>query len=76
MSPDSDTEPVVRVVKGDPTPEELAALTAVIAAKLAARPAGTSGPSDQVSDWSSYWRAVRAPARHGPGRWRASALPR
>ena len=70
-------EPLVRVVKGDPTPEELAALTAVIAAKLAAHPAGASGPSsDQVSDWSSYWRAVRAPARHGPGRWRASALPR
>ena len=72
-------EPLVRVVKGDPTPEELAALTAVIAAKLAAHPAdgsGSSSASDQVSDWSSYWRAVRAPARHGPGRWRASALPR
>jgi acyl-CoA carboxylase epsilon subunit len=75
MTRDNDTEPLVRVVKGDPTPEELAALTAVIAAKLAARPAGSPDPSERVSDWSSYWRAVHAPAQHGPGRWRASAFP-
>lgn len=62
------------VVKGDPTPEELAALTVVIGARLAA-PRDEPGP-DRVSDWSSYWRAVRAPAQHGPNRWRASALPR
>jgi hypothetical protein len=75
VNPDSGTEPLVRVVKGDSTPEELAAVTAVIAAKLAAR-AEQPASADRVSDWSSYWRAVRAPAQHGPGRWRASALPR
>jgi acyl-CoA carboxylase epsilon subunit len=63
-----------RVVKGDPTAEELAALTAVLAAKLATGPS-ESAP-ERVSDWSSYWRAVRAPVQHGPNRWRASALPR
>ena len=62
-----------RVVKGDPTPEELAALTVVITARLSAPK--YSGP-ERVSDWSSYWRAVRAPVQPGPNRWRASALPR
>ena len=69
-------DPLVRVVKGDPTPEELAALTVVVAARLAARPAEAESVPDQVRDWSSYWRAVHAPDRPGPNRWRASALPR
>jgi acyl-CoA carboxylase epsilon subunit len=66
-------EPVVRVVKGDPTPEELAALVAVVTARKAAAP---EAEEERASDWASYWRNVRRPLEHGPGRWRASGFPR
>jgi hypothetical protein len=63
----------IQVVKGEPTPEELAAL--VIALRLRATARQPDEP-ETVSDWASYWRNVRRPLRHGPGRWRASAHPR
>ena len=66
--------PLIQVVKGNPTPEELAALVAVISARAAAAPAPTR-IQDHASDWASYWRNVRRPLQHGPGRWRASAHP-
>ena len=68
------TEPVLRVVKGDPTPEELAALIAVVSARAATRPASETEP-DRASDWATYWRTARRPLHPGPGRWRASAHP-
>jgi len=71
---DQEQEAVVRVVKGDPTPEELAALIAVMTARVAA--AETEPATERASDWASYWRNVRRPLQHGPGRWRASAFPR
>jgi hypothetical protein len=67
-------EPLVRVVKGDPTPEELAALTAVVSAKLASAQAREPG-TERVSDWASYWRNVRHPLQHGPGGWVRSGRP-
>ena len=75
---DSVVEPVLRVVKGDPTDEELAALVAVVSARAAAQAAaGAAVAAEQrASDWASYWRNVRQPLQHGPGRWRASAHPR
>jgi hypothetical protein len=69
------TEPVLRVVKGDPTPEELAALIAVVSARAAATPASQPDQSSHAGNWSSYWRNVRRPLHPGPGRWRASAHP-
>ena len=67
------TEAVVRVVKGDPSAEELAALVAVIAARSAvpAPPADT----DRAGNWATYWRNARTPFHPGPGQWRASAHP-
>jgi hypothetical protein len=64
---------VLRVVRGDPTPGELAALVTVLAARarpveMPTRPAG--------SEWSARSRLIRAPVVPGPGAWRASALPR
>jgi Acyl-CoA carboxylase epsilon subunit len=74
-----ESKPVVlRVVKGEPTPEELAALVAVVSTRAAAdatAAAGTAEP-ERASDWASYWRNVRRPLPHGPGEWRASGLPR
>jgi hypothetical protein len=63
------TEPVLRVVKGDPTAEELAAVVAVLSAGRSSQPpVEPSAPSG----WSAYWRSVRAPLVAGPGAWRSS----
>jgi Acyl-CoA carboxylase epsilon subunit len=66
-------EPLLNVVKGDPTPEELAAVVAAVAAKLSAR---TAAPKPKASGWAAYWRTVRQPIQPGPGAWRRSGLPR
>jgi hypothetical protein len=62
----------LRVVKGEPTPEELAALVAVVSAKAAA---ASERESSRPSNWAAYWRSVRRPLAAGPGAWRASGLP-
>ena len=71
----ADKSPVLRVVRGEPTPEELAALVAVLAARFAANP----GPGDTAAPPASAWRDrrryVRRPLTPGPAAWRASAWP-
>jgi hypothetical protein len=70
---------LLQVVKGEPTPEELAALVAVVSARAAAGATASAAAANEpkrASDWASYWRNVRKPLQHGPGRWRASSLPR
>lgn len=64
--------PLLRVVKGDATPEEIAALVAVVASLGAAAPAAAR----RTPAWQAHHRKVRAPLAHGPGGWRSSALPR
>ena len=64
------TGPLLRVIKGDPTDEELAALVAVVTAVGAASAAGEEKPR---SEWSGHHRQVRAPLAPT---WRASSLPR
>lgn len=77
--PDESTEPVLRVVKGEPTAEELAAVLSAVSARLAG--AGTTGGRASGTDatgehgWAAYWRRLRHPVRPGPGAWRASGLP-
>ena len=73
MSKDPERQrPLLRVVRGEPTAEELAALVAVLAAK-----AGASAPEPprQLSAWTDRSLLVRRPVAHGPGAWRASAFP-
>ena len=67
------SEEVLRVVKGDPTVEELAALLTVVAARSAAP--GPAPDPERASSWATYWRNARAPFHPGPGQWRASAHP-
>ena len=63
----------IRLVRGQASPEEVAALVAV----LAATAGGGEDPAPRHrSVWASRDRLVRAPLAHGPGAWRASALPR
>ncbi|MEO6512720.1 MAG: acyl-CoA carboxylase subunit epsilon [Nocardioides sp.] len=68
----SDDQPILRIAKGDATPEEIAALVAVIASMGGAAPAATK----PRSSWADPARALRPVLRHGPGGWRASGLPR
>ena len=64
-------QPVLRVVRGDATPEEIAALVAVIGSLGApAEPEPKPAPA-----WSSHHRKVRRTLPHGPGGWRNSGLP-
>ncbi|MEN3360102.1 MAG: hypothetical protein V7637_4084 [Mycobacteriales bacterium] len=61
----------LRIVRGEPTEVELAALVAVVAARAAAAPAG--GP--RRSSWADPARRLRITGRPGPDAWRRSALP-
>ncbi len=72
----SGTTPVLIVVRGDASAEEIAALTAVLAAKsgAAARPSAAAR-SRRITGWGSRPAMLRRPLRHGPGVWRASARP-
>jgi hypothetical protein len=64
------TEPLLRVVRGEPTAEELAALTVVVAAlSQQRRPRRRPTP---VGAWASRADAVRPNLQPGPGGWRAA----
>jgi hypothetical protein len=63
--------PLLRIVKGDPTPDEVAALVAVVSA-LAGAP-GEQKPKRRA-EWSARHRLVRRTLHHGPGAWRSSGL--
>ncbi|MFL6064806.1 MAG: acyl-CoA carboxylase subunit epsilon [Friedmanniella sp.] len=60
--------PALRVVRGRPTEEEVAALLVVLTARAPAQPP----PAPEVSAWASYARAIGAPPLPGPGAWQAS----
>jgi hypothetical protein len=62
-------KPFLRVVRGDATPEEIAVIIAVIAARSAGAPAA---PAPRRSTWADRSRLVRRPVQLG---WRASGLP-
>ena len=74
-SPAEPQTPLLRVVKGDPTPEEVAALVGVVSA-MAAGAATAGAKAAPRPEWSAHHRKVRGIHRHGPGAWRAHALPR
>ncbi len=68
--PDPDDQPVLSVVKGQPTDEELAALIVVFSSTRTS--SGSVGKA-RSSGWSSYWRTVRQPFQPGPDAWRLSS---
>ena len=71
VEPVETNPPALRVVKGQPSAEELAALVAVVASLgEPARPAPRRTP-----EWNAARRLQRVVHRPGPGAWRASSLP-
>ena len=64
-----DEEPLVRVVRGTPTPEEVAALVGVLVSRSMTADATVSPPS--VGAWERSARPYI-----GPASWRESGLPR
>jgi Acyl-CoA carboxylase epsilon subunit len=65
--------PVLRVVRGDATPEEIAAVVAVLLSRSAADRGAPSRPAP--SAWADRSRLLRRPLFPGPDAWRRSALP-
>ncbi|GAO06023.1 acyl-CoA carboxylase subunit epsilon [Streptomyces lydicamycinicus] len=69
---------MIKVVRGNPTPEELAAALAVVQARAAAAAAVAPGKPDHGSEWSDPASTVPARARMphpGPRAWRTSYWP-
>ncbi|MGV9938039.1 acyl-CoA carboxylase epsilon subunit [Streptomyces sp. NPDC003401] len=61
---------MIKVVRGNPTPEELAAALAVVRARAAAAVAEPSGAQDAQDSWSDPSRiAARRLPRPGPAAW-------
>ena len=70
----TESGPVLRIIRGDATPEEIAAVVAALlsrAAASAAPPPARSAPSA----WSDRSRLLRRPVHPAPDAWRRSALP-
>jgi hypothetical protein len=68
---DQEQKPLLRVVNPDATPEEVAAVVAVLSALGGAAPE----PPRRRSLWAAPERQVRRTLPHGRGAWRASGLP-
>jgi hypothetical protein len=62
------------LVKGEASPEEVAALTAVLQVVAAAQ-APVEEP-EVTPEWAAHHRKVRGSYPSGPGGWRSSGLPR
>ena len=63
--------PTIRVISGNPTSSEVAAVTAVLAsleAERAAEAAAQEAPV-AVSAWQQSRRGLRTPITVGPGQW-------
>ncbi|WP_347343500.1 acyl-CoA carboxylase subunit epsilon [Jatrophihabitans telluris] len=64
--------PVLRIVRGNPSPEDVAAVTVVLSLLSASGSAPATTPSRSGGWADPRWR-VRAPLTASPGAWQASA---
>lgn len=66
-------EPLVEIVSGNPTEEELAAIAAVTVAVRRARPEPHAPQTGTLAGgWRSYWHTVRNPLLPGREAWRST----
>ncbi|ANW21864.1 acyl-CoA carboxylase epsilon subunit [Streptomyces clavuligerus] len=67
---------MIRVVRGNPTPEELAAALAVVRARAAATAEAGDGPAGPPEQWSDPARIARSHRpRPGPRAWARTYWP-
>ncbi|PZG93367.1 hypothetical protein C1I97_28845 [Streptomyces sp. NTH33] len=67
---------MIKIVRGNPTPEELAAALAVVRARAAAAARTATGSAPRRANaWASRERLLRTPHTYGPAGWLAPALP-
>jgi hypothetical protein len=71
MSTHEPQHPQLRVVKGEPTAEELAAIAAIVTAAASAASADAPAPPLR-GRWNDPARMHRRPLLSGPGGWRAA----
>ncbi|MGV9311540.1 acyl-CoA carboxylase subunit epsilon [Streptomyces sp. NPDC003691] len=65
---------MIRIVRGNPTPEELAAALAVVRARASG--GAEQAPAPPASEWSSPARVARTPRPvPGPGAWARTYWP-
>ena len=64
-------EPVLRVVSGEATAEEVVALVTALAAAVRRQPPVVEQPGG-TSRWADRSAALRAPLTPGPGAWQAA----
>ncbi|SDJ49122.1 Acyl-CoA carboxylase epsilon subunit [Frankineae bacterium MT45] len=62
--------PVLRIVKGEPTAEELAVVTALFSARGSAEPAEPA--RTRAGGWADPARLTRPQLRPGAGAWRSA----
>ncbi|MBO0805613.1 MAG: acyl-CoA carboxylase subunit epsilon [Nocardiopsaceae bacterium] len=69
--------PALRIIRGDATDEEVAAVVAALSAvTVAGQQAAGAGQSPRsVREWNAPSRLLRSPGHPSPGGWRRSALP-
>jgi hypothetical protein len=66
---------VLRVIRGDATPEEIAAVVAALLSRAVAADEPPAPPRPAPSAWADRSRLLRRPVQPGPDAWRRSALP-
>ncbi|MER5886905.1 acyl-CoA carboxylase epsilon subunit [Streptomyces sp. NPDC001941] len=67
---------MIKVVRGNPTPEELAAALAVVRARAAATASAVEGGAPVPEEWSAPDRIARGRAlRPGPRAWARTYWP-
>jgi hypothetical protein len=73
----SEGQPYLRVVRGDATAEEVAALVAALMSVAAARSRQSDGAEQRPapSNWNPPARRLRTVLHPASGAWRRSALP-
>lgn len=69
----TEEEPFVKIVRGAPTAEEIAALVAVLAALPKSRP--SAGAVRESGNWRKSAYRMSGPLPHGPGAWRRAFFP-
>jgi hypothetical protein len=70
-------DPYLRVVRGDASADEIAALVAALAVTAATRASAGGGQKEAPvrDNWNEKSRLMRQPVHPSAGGWRRSALP-